>query len=59
MKFYDEHDELYDYNFITIGTLLDENRMVEMNDAQYKRFSAETVNTTHRVTLYKEPAWNH
>lgn len=58
MKFHYEHDELYDYNFITIGTELDENRMVEMNDAQYKRFSAETVNTTHRVTLYKEPAWN-
>jgi len=59
MKFHYEHDELYDYNFLTIGTELDENRMVEMNDAQYKRFSAETVNTTHRVTLYKEPAWNN
>lgn len=58
MKFYYEHDELYDYNFITIGTELSDDNMVEMNDAQFKRFSAETINTTHRVTLWKDQAWN-
>tara|TARA_R100000734_G_C3312426_1_gene103459 strand:- start:868 stop:1047 length:180 start_codon:yes stop_codon:yes gene_type:complete len=59
MKFYYQHDELYDYNFVSIGTELEEDGSVEMTDAQYKRFSAETINTTHRVTLKKEPTWNN
>ena len=57
MKFHYSHEELYDYNFVTIGANLNEDRTVELNDAQYKRFSAETVNTTHTVTLTKEPQW--
>lgn len=59
MKFTYEHEELYDYNFLTIGAELDEEtRTIELNDAQYKRFRAETGGTTHRLVLTKETKWN-
>lgn len=58
MKFRYEHEELYDYNFLTIGAELQEDRTIELNDAQYRRFRAETGGTTHRLVLIKEPQWN-
>jgi len=58
MKFRYEHEELYDYNFLSIGAELQEDRTIELNDAQYRRFRAETGSTTHRLVLTKETQWN-
>jgi len=58
MKFRYEHEELYDYNFLSIGAELQEDRTIELNDAQYRRFCAETGSTTHRLVLTKETQWN-
>lgn len=56
MKFLYSTNELPTYNFAKLGGKLDEANTVQLTDDAYKRFCEETENSTHTLTLYKEPA---
>ncbi len=56
MKFLYSTNELPTYNFAKLGGKLDEANTVQLTDDAYKRFCEETKNSTHTLTLYKEPA---
>lgn len=54
MKFTYSTQEPQPYNFRKLGGKLGEDMTVVLSDDAYRRFLYETLDTTDRLTLYKE-----
>ena len=55
MKFVYTTNQLPTYNFAKLGGVLAADNTVELTDDAYRRFCEETANTSHTLTLHKEP----